>query len=283
MFPVPFDTFRGGIDNLQFGLAYALFNEKKDDTKPTWIVGIEYSAPTSERLDPSAPPTNTASRGPIGDRIHKYLLYTSLSRRIGVADPYFKAHWLIPYRGPGWFSNCDRASVITSMSRPQNCGVDPWTRSETGIQPRGEMGMLFGSEFVAYEEPVKNQKVAIDLRGIANYIGKGRYYNEVSDLFGKLMMTDDYYQVGGMVKVAAHAAEYAHFSLGFTLLYNTEHLLSEEIQGIDGNGNNQIDVNPPVYSEWNPNFDFRIDAPSRRIRAREHTMFTIDLAASFIF
>ena len=35
-------SFRGGVGNLTFGLAYAFFSQKRDDTKPTWTVSFDY-------------------------------------------------------------------------------------------------------------------------------------------------------------------------------------------------------------------------------------------------
>jgi hypothetical protein len=83
------------------------------------------------------------------------------------------------------------------MAAPGNCGTGPWTRAETGINPPAVSGILFGSEFTAYEQATKHQKIALDLRGVVTYVGKGRYYNEISDLFGKLMTTGDNIQHGG--------------------------------------------------------------------------------------
>lgn len=271
---------RGGLGNMRFGLAWAPFNQLKDDTKPTWIVGIDYEAPTAKLLDPSVV-TTPDSRGNIGDRTHKYSFYTTFSRRIGAIDPYFQARWTVTYHGPGWYSNCDNPSA-SNMAIPANCSMPQWTRDETGIQVPQTLGLVFGSEFAAYEESAKHQRVGLDLRAIADYIGPGRYYNELSALTGKLMFTQDYLKFGGSLGLNAYASDYIRLQAVASLLYNTPHLLSAEPIGKDINGDGVVNVssNP---KEVNPNFDYRMDVASRHFIASEITEFRIDIVASLNF
>src|SRR5439155_517102 len=181
MFQVPYDTFRGGIGDMTFGLAYAFFNQKRDDTKPMWIVGFDYTAPTSDLNDPTVP-TDNANKGKIGEKTHKYTWYMSFSKRVGVADPFFKVWYTLSYWGPGYYSNCDHPDSTAAgggptMGLPGNCNNGDWSRQETGLKPAHRGGVIFGSEFNAYDEPSKHQKVAIELRGVATYVSEGRYFN----------------------------------------------------------------------------------------------------------
>lgn len=274
------NAYRAGMGDMSFGLAYAFFNQRRDDTKPTWVVAVDYTAPTSEMLDPTFP-TATEAPGRLGDKNHKYRFSTSLSRRIGAADPYFQLHYTVPVRGPGWYSNCDNPDPAV-MGFPQNCGQGPWTRSETGIKLPHVGGFIFGSEFNAYDEPARYQKFALDLRGIVTYVSEGRYFNEMSDLFGKLLYTQEYLQVGGQAGFTAHAAEYVHLKASATLLYNTEHNLTDEQIGKDLNDNGSVDITQ-TPEEVNPNFDWRTDMVSRRFRAAESTVFRVDIMATFAF
>jgi hypothetical protein len=283
LFGIPQESFRGGLGNMRFGLAYAFFKQEKDPTKPTWIVGLDYEAPTARQRDAGADTTDPDERGNIGDRVHKYQIYTAFSRRIGVAEPYFRAHHTIPVRGPGIYSNCDQRNVDPpNLGAPQNCGTGPWTRKELGIKAPTQTGILFGMELVPFEKPAKSQKFALDVRGIGNYVGSGRYYNELSAALRKLLTSEDYFQVGGMLGINASAAESFTIRASGTFLYNTDHTLTaEEIgQDLDGNG----DVNPALGSaELNPTFDWRYDLVSRRFRAVESTTFRFDLSATFSF
>lgn len=279
LFAVPESTFRGGLGNMRFGLAYAFFNQRKDDTKPTWLVGLDYEAPTAKLLDPSVL-TGEGARGSIGDRTHKYAFYTALSRRIGAVEPYFRAHYTLPYRGPGWYSNCDRPDP-TNMGRPENCGTANWSREDAGIRVPVRAGALFGSEFNVYELAEKSQRVALDLRVQTQYVGSGRYYNELSGVLGKLLYSEDFLQVGGTVGLTAKTTDFFQLRASGTYLYNTDHVITGEALGKDLDGNGEVDVSTP--EELNPSFDHRTDMVSRRFHAVQANVFRFDLSASFNF
>ncbi|NBD09156.1 MULTISPECIES: hypothetical protein [Corallococcus] len=284
LFSVPQESYRGGLGNVHFGLAYAFFNQLKDDTKPTWIIGIDYEAPTAKQRDPSVDNTDPdGDRGNVGDRVHKYQLYTSFSRRMGVADPYFKAYHTIPVRGPKAYSNCDQAGTNPgNLGAPGNCFTGPWDRQETGIHSPSQTGLLFGMELVPFESTAKSQKVALDLRLMGNYVGRGRYYNELTSALRKLLTSEDYFQVGGQIGITARAAEAFTIRASGNFLYNTDHLLTTEALGKDLNGDGIVDSNPGS-PELNPTFDWRYDTVSRRFRAIQSTTFRFDLGASFNF
>ncbi len=281
----PTASFRGGLGDLTFGLAYAFFSQARDDTKPTWVVSVDYTAPTSPVINPSIA-TASDSRGATGDRIHRYKFSTSISKRIGPLDPYFVLHYTLPWLGPGTYSNCDDPSA-TRLGNPQNCGKSVWNRTETGIKPAHVGGFQFGGEFNLFERPERNQKLAIDLRGWLTYTSEGRYYNEMSDLVGKLLYNSDYMQVGGHFGIVGHAAEFIHLKAYASWAYNTEHFLSSESIGQDLNtpgqaGFGTVDpVGNPI--ELNPNFDSRIDRVGRRFRISEQMVFRLNFAVSFNF
>ncbi|RKH53788.1 hypothetical protein D7Y23_01910 [Corallococcus sp. AB050B] len=284
LFQVPQESYRGGLGNVHFGLAYAFFNQEKDDTKPTWIVGIDYEAPTAKLRDPSVANTDPdGDKGNVGDRVHKYQLYTIFSRKMGRAEPYFKASHTIPVRGPGAYSNCDQSGANPpTLGAPYNCFKEPWTRKETGIHAPSQTALTFGMELVPFENASKSQKFTLDLRLLGNYVGRGRYYNELSSALRKLLTSDDYLQVGGQFGVTARAASAFTIRASGNFLYNTDHLLTTEVIGQDLNGDGTVDV-APGSPELNPTFDWRYDTVSRRFRAIQSTTFRFDLGATFSF
>jgi hypothetical protein len=277
LFTIPSTHKRGGLGNMRFGMAYAFFNQERDETKPMWIVGIDYEAPTAQLRDPSQ--NNTGDdRGNVGDRVHKYTVYTAFSRRMGVADPYFKMHFTAPVQGPGIYSNCSNPG---SLGTPENCFTGKWTRKETGIQAPNMAGIVTGAEFTAFSDKAKAQKFALDIRAIGTYVGAGRYYNELSAALGKLLATQEYFQVGGQFGATASAGEAFTLRASGMFLYNTDHTLTNEDLGVvprNENGTTVID-----RTQVNPNFDFRTDMVSRRFRALESTMFRLELSAAFAF
>lgn len=280
LFNVPLETFRGGIGNMRFGFAWSIFNQRKDETKPTWVVGLDYEAPTAKLLDPSVL-TSTDERGNIGDRVHKYTVYTALSRQIGLADPYFRMHYTVPVRGPGAWTNCNNRDVVPqNLGHPRNCGLPEWDRKETGIQAPHVAGVMFGSEFQVLDHPVG--KFKLDLRALSNYVSEGRYYNELSGALRKLLQTGDYLQVGGQLAVTAQLYEFLSVRGSGMYLYNTDHVLTDEKIGKDLDGNGAVDItgNP---AELNPNFDYRTDFVSRRFHATESKDFRLEVSATLRF
>lgn len=273
-------SYRGGVGNLTFGLSYAFFSQKRDDTKPTWTVSFDYEAPTAQAANPAAP-TTAQTRGPVGDRIHKYKFSTAISKRISIVDPYFQLWYALPFRGPGYYSNCDDASP-QRQGRPQNCGVSGWDRKATGYQPPHQGGVRFGTEVVVFENLDMHQRVAFDLRGLITYTSEGRYLNQMSDLFGKLLYNQDFMELGGQLGFVAHAAEYVQLSGHVALGYQTEHFLTREEPGADWNGNETIDFTG-APDEINPNYDWRIDHPGRRFRLTESSVFRVYVQATFAF
>ncbi len=274
------DSYRSGLGDMTFGLAYAIFNQANEDTKPMWIVGLDYVAPTAGLLDPSVP-TAPDSPGGIGDKQHKYKFYTSLSRRIGAAEPYVQFHYTLPIHGPGWLSNCDHRDS-GNLGRPQNCADPAWGRAETGIAGPHVGGLLFGAELNLSENPREHTYFSIDLRGMAAYYSPGRYHNELSDALGKLLYTQDYLQVGGGLGMNAQPAEFFTFKGLVSLAYNTERTLTGEALGkdLDGDGTVDVTANP---REVNPSYDFRADVVSRRFRAVETFVFRVDISARINF
>lgn len=277
----PSRSYRNGLGDMTFGIAWAAFNQARDDTKPTWVLGFDYTAPTAQLNDPSVPTTGD-KKGGIGDKVNRYKWYTSISKRIAFADPYFQLHYTLPYQGPGYYTNCDHPSG-SNMGYPQNCGnANPWTRSNTGIQPPHVGGFIVGTELNAFENAAMHQKIAFDIRGWVTYTSEGRYSNELSDMMGKYLYSSDYTQIGGWIGFTGHAAEFISLRAYASIAYNTEHFLTNENIGQDTSGNGTVDISDHP-NEVNPNYDFRVDRPGRRFRISEETIFSVMCTASFNF
>lgn len=274
------NSYRSGLGDMTFGLGWAVLNQKKDDAAPTWVLQFDYTAPVAAVIDASVP-TSPSERGPIGDKIHRYKFTTSISKRIGFADPYFSLHYTLPWQSSGFYTNCDSPST-DRMAKPENCGLEGWSRSQTGIYPSHVGGFIFGAEFNMFESTNKHQKFALDLRGSVTYVSEGRYYNEMSDLFGKYLYSGDYVNLAGRVGLIGHAAEFIHLKAYLELGYNTEHTLTSENIGKDLSGNDTVDITQHP-EEISPLFDYRIDRVGRRFRIEEMFITRVTVQASFNF
>jgi hypothetical protein len=351
--------YHGGLDNFVFGLAWAVMNDKRDDTKPTLVFGFDYTFPNATPIDPynagTPGPNGTctpspggsgcwvtpnkasngdnapSSTGPIGDKVQKFDLWLAMSKRLGRMDPYVKVFAEIPHQAPGYYTNCDNYfqsdpnsyqnmatvqplpgnfnngnNAITSpapfgspsglnerfVSYPENCGYGPWTRSYTGIQDPYIGGFLVGTEFNAYDDSEKYQKVALDLRLGVTYVSPGRYFNEMSDALQKLLYTQEYLQVGGQFGLIARAAQYVALKVDLGYYYQTSHLLTDESIGLalpcsPGLPSGECPMNTVnldnVNHEINPNFDFRYDLPGRRFGIQNSTTLTLTATAMVNF
>jgi hypothetical protein len=71
---------RAGLDQAHLGLVWAPMNQDRDDTKPTWKIGVEgrvaIGAPM--RLDPQNPGSQTS----VGRGLHELHAFTSFARRL---------------------------------------------------------------------------------------------------------------------------------------------------------------------------------------------------------
>lgn len=281
LFEVPTKSYRGGLGDFTFGIAWNVFVQKKDPSKPTWTLRFDYTAPTAAMLNPSVA-TSTSMRGAIGDKVHKYTWSTAVSKKLNqYVEPYLQVGYTLPWKGPGFYSNCDDASAAR-QSHPENCGKEGWTRDDTGIRPAHVGGSMFGAEITAFAREDRHQRVAFDFRGFFNYTSEGRYYNEMSDLFGKLLYTSDYGTAGGQFTFIGQAAEFVSLKVMTSFAYNTERFLTNENIGKDLTGNGVVDVSTAPY-EINPNYDFRVDRVGRRFRIEQNYLWRVQATATFNF
>ncbi len=106
---------RSGLEYLSLGARWAAFNQARDTTKPTWIVGLEtrLSVAADQRFDPSGP---SANRG-VGPGYHQLILSTMFSRKLGDYEPSMGAWFMQPMltsssvfknRGEGEFASAQR-------------------------------------------------------------------------------------------------------------------------------------------------------------------------------
>lgn len=277
VFPVdPGQTvYHGGrLGDVTAGIAWAPLAEHRDDTKPTWLVGVDVTAPTADRYDPTeglSKYRDPGNPGPVGYKVWGYDVRTAMSRRVGPVDPYVLFHFKYQQLSSTTYSNCEHADRMSNIA-VANC-KDPAWKDDAKARPPMIGGFTFGTEFVPYEEKADNQKVGIDLRLWLDYVSEARWYNELTDATGKLLYNEQYMTMGGQLGVYVRASKYVQLRANATLAHDFTHFLTNESFGKDLRVGGP-DVTPGT-TEQNPNFDWRYDVPGRRFRITEVSIFTL--------
>ncbi len=305
LFPVGQTVLLGGkFGDIKAGVAWGVFSDKRDDTKPFWLVGFDITLPSSPRYDPvqdrinradwSSPYSVPGKSGPFGEKVWRWDLYTALSRRMGPADPYFKAHITAVTASAQTYSNCDHAAELAARGEmidvaPANCGDSYW-KGKTGAQLPWVGGLTFGTELVPFEDTKEDQKVTIDVRVFGDYTSQARFYNELTDANGKLNFTEGYLTAGGQVGLYLRASKYVSLQAVASLATSTSHLLTGESLG-KGKGSVPAYTTDPSTGKviWtdptqvNPNYDWRYDAPGARFRISEVSLFQMSVSGVLHF
>ena len=134
---------RRGFEYWGLGANWAVFNQARDNTKPTWILRFETRLSLAEdmRFDPAAPTKNTG----VGLGYHQFILSTLVSRHFGPLEPYTGAWVMLPVLTGG-----------SPFSAPGASG---------GAQKR--LGFEAGLEATLWHDQQAHHRVAYELRGQA--------------------------------------------------------------------------------------------------------------------
>jgi hypothetical protein len=295
-------VFHGGaLGDLKAGLGWGIFNDLRDDTKPYWLVGVDVTFPTAALYDPAAgrgstwqsPHAVQAKRGNNGEKVWKYDLYTALSRRFGAADPYFRAHVTAVLPSSDTYSNCDQAADLAlppsgapaqmTFAGAENCTASAW-KNEAKAKLPFIAGLTFGTELVPFEDPKEDQKVTFDFRVWADFTSESRFYNELTDMSGKLHLTEGYLTMGGYVGLYLRASRWVSLQASASLATRTAHWLSGESLGRSRGEIPGGDLTGATSNaDLNPNFDWRYDAPGSRFRISEVSVFSLGVAGVLTF
>jgi hypothetical protein len=302
LFPVAPDTtvYHGGRGgDLEAGLAWNVFDQREDPTKPTWLVGFDVTFPTAARYDPAgdrdftsplwvSPHSDPGKPAPSGEKVWKWDLHTVLSRRMGSIEPYVKAHLTLMSKSSSTYSNCEHAAQLAGRLNPEMNAQAVANCSAHGADADAKLprivGITIGSELVPYENDAEQQRVAVDFRLFVDHTSSQRFYNELTDASGKLHWTEEYLTMGGFFGLYLRASQYVSLQATAALSTSTAHWLTGETTGRDGAwaavGADGITVDP---SQMNPNFDWRYDAPGRRFRISEVANFAFSFGGVLTF
>lgn len=252
---------RAGIGDMQIGAKWALFNGERDDTKSVWIIGLDFQIPSGGL----ARPEQVAGGGEGDVGLGQFVLtpFMLFSHRFSVLDPYVGIHGSIPIQG--------REAANAGFVAPYHGGF------------------LTGMEIIPWEDRVKHQKFAIDLKLTAEYFGEVEsngesdsqgFVNELSDFLvspstlngqRQLQAMSNYAQFGLHLGFVFRAAEFVRFRCGVSLAHNSEHFITGADACEDNTGDNRCDDPADQLNEYRAPI---YDDPGRRLRVEETTLFT---------
>jgi hypothetical protein len=176
LFGVPFTSpTRSGLDYVAAGLDWGIFNQRRDASKPTWVVGVEGRLAIGPPLHacnaaaaPQCPdPATGAPRSPGSSRGMDALLVKSVwSRRFGPVEPY-----------AGIWAQAEFAQDRSDFGR-----WNPSTNLERTPPFVGTFAL--GAEVVPAEQREQSQRLSADFGVRGTYHSPGRDYSELFDALG---------------------------------------------------------------------------------------------------
>ena len=301
LFKVPFNSpTRSGIDWFSVGLDYAIMNQQRDLTKPTWVVGVEgrfgigpslHACNADAAVQCPDPVVPTANRDPgISRGMNSVGAHTIFSKRYGYVEPYTGFWFLADFaqnRGDFGATNDLKGALVN--------------------HPPLQGSFAMGVEVIPYEHREQFQRLIGDFRVTGSYHSPGREYSELFDALGASQasslrnpnpgayvagpggsvadssaqkayftgITDQqaYGSVGGSASATWQAGEYIKFQAGLGLLFNQSHLLTTA-DACNPDFKNDIGAAGPCHKIGpvggditgipNPNHRPTIDLPGRR-------------------
>ncbi len=292
---------RKGVDQLHLGLAWAAMNQARDDTKPTWKLGVEARLPVGKVATINA--SSLGNSTGVGRGVTELRLWTSMARRLGWAEPYVEAWWLVPV-------SAKRASLFD----------DPGYGARSTM-PQQEGGLRFGFEGYAVDQGDEGARLALELS--ARVVGhfEGRAYTELWEVFalagdasgtGPMILDADpitdlvqsldhpgvtnvenYLEMGGRVAARIAVGEKFRLAAAFELTAENEHVITFTDAGVDlpecsGAGSSTCEVIDdelvtPSTNEVNPLHVPITDLVGHRYRAADVLNYVVGINVQLLF
>lgn len=324
LFSVPFKSpTRSGVDWFSVALNYAIMNQQRDDTKPTWVIGAETRFAVGERLhacnDGAAvkcpdPVNPGVDRSPgISRGMNSIIAHTTFSRRFGYVEPYTGFRMLVdlPQGNSDFGATNDLAGAL--LNRPPVLGT-----------------FTLGMEVFPWENHETFQRLALDFKVRGTYHSPGREYSELFDALGSSQarslrspnpsayragsgglsvadpsspsvfftgITDQhaYGSFGASTGVTFQAGQYVKVTAGLGLTYAQSHLVTAADACNPDFKNGDIGAAGPCRSGApnqgggsatgipNPNHRQVIDLPGRRFSVDDTTIVDLWLSGVVMF
>jgi hypothetical protein len=273
------------FDTFNFGITWAPVNQRRDDTKPTWIISFapEISIGNIMQFDRNRPQVNHA----VSEGVHRLFARTAISHRWRWIDPYIEFFYMYP--------------VARSDSLFKDYGP-----SERLKNPQQQGGTQFGAELIAFERPNQGHRIYIDVRGRIDGHFSGKGYSEAWELFAGapalacnattnpacglsgnpysgpftgVTTIENYASLGADIAVGAQIGQHFRLRTAFDYGHDQAHFISGEDIGVPQTASGRV-MNPP---EYNPAYRQTIDLIGRRYRVDNVDLFNFQIWAQIQF
>lgn len=145
---------RAGFGDMVVGMAWSPFNDERDDTKANLKLAFDYKIPSGGVAKPG--------NGKVGRGMHELTWSIASSKRFKYMEPYFQVAYTLP--------------IAANNSMFKDIGV-----GQTLVEPGQRAEIIFGSEFVPYEDIARGNRFNIDVGLKFGYTAEGRDYSLLSD------------------------------------------------------------------------------------------------------
>jgi len=172
---------RSGLDQIHVGLTWAPLNQNRDATKPTWIIGFEARVAVGEtmRYTPWVYDKNTNAfsyseaeakkNTAVGQGLHHFHFFMTLSRRFKYVDPWFTLFYFLP------------VAVDDSLYAESSFDQSGQERH----LPQMSGGVESGIQIIPWEDKERDLKVAIDVWARLTGMFEGRGYSPMWEVFSQ--------------------------------------------------------------------------------------------------
>ncbi len=259
-----------GLGDMMVGLRWAPFNDYRDRTVATWVIGFNWLFPTGQLWDPKDPKLAADQAGlGVGRGAHILSWYLALSKRAFIFEPYIKIQYdLYTYQET---TKEELQNGLNSISGEARAVEEALTTNHAGH-------ISIGSEIVFWEHYGRQQKLALDLRFTAYGRFRGRYHNIFTDMLASYqpeasdgtplrasLITDNEQQFAFAGQAAFHfkLAKYGYIRIEGMIKHVLPFFLTTAKRGVDKNGNGFVD---PGTDEVYPYHVRTLDGIGKRIR-----------------
>ena len=167
---------RSGLDQIFLGLSWAVMNQNRDATKPTWVIGFEARVAVGDHMEynPYDLANNYAysadlanNNTAVGQGLHHLHFFMTLSRRFKYVDPWMSIFFFMP--------------VATKDSLYKQSDFEQSGQERHDPQMRG--GVEAGLEIIPWEDKERDMKIGIDLFARLEGVFEGRGYSPMWEVF----------------------------------------------------------------------------------------------------